>query len=96
MITTNIDKRTGKEYITLHAWKNGGAVQVCEVLLKREKSMRIRNLDNMMEVTVPYSGLKSMADAAKEYAGTADYYPATWWMSSPDISEYVRKAIGRA
>ena len=94
-INTQTDTQTGKEYVVIHAWKNGGAVTVYEVIAKREKSMRVRNLDLNMEVTVPYSGLRSMAEVAKEYEGTNNYYPAQWWIGSKDTPNYVHKALGR-
>lgn len=88
--------KDGKEFITIHAWRNGGAITCFQILERREKSMRVRNLDNNMEVTVPYSGLKSMGDKYKEYKDTDNYYPAEWWMASKDTSEYVRRALCRA
>lgn len=94
-IITIADVKTRKEYIVIHAWKNGGAISTCEVIEKREKSMRLRNLDNGMEFTAPYSGLKSMGDAAKEYVGSNNYYPAQWWVASDTTSNYVHKALGR-
>ena len=95
-INTETDAQTGKEYVVIHAWKNGGAITVYEVIAKKEKSMRVRNLDLNMEVTVPYSGLRSMAEVAKEYEGTNNYYPAQWWIGSKDTPNYVHKALGRA
>ena len=94
MITCGLSPRNGvsRKGIYIKNWVDSPFPPVLfEILDVREKSMRVKNTDNNMELTVPYIGLQHIP----AFAGDAVYAPRTWWMSSPSTSNYVQKALGR-